>query len=109
MIDPGERAGDLEDLWAYGQKPAELEAEGARVVPWTVTDNGERLYRLDRSGLDPDRWTVVVNETRGARWEHFSVSRTRFLASALSGEPRPGVLSSSFPRVVHEFRRPGPA
>ncbi|MGA4943991.1 SMI1/KNR4 family protein [Streptomyces cinereoruber] len=101
---------DLEDLWAYEEKPAELEAgDGARVVPWAVTDNGECLYWLVRPGLDPDGWTVMVNEARGARWEHFSVSCTRFLASALSGDLRSGIISSSFPLAVHEFRRLGPA
>ncbi|MGJ7414460.1 SMI1/KNR4 family protein [Streptomyces cinereoruber] len=103
-----QQAEDLEDLWVYEERPAELE-EGARVVPWAVTDNGECLYWLVRPGLDPDRWTVMVNEARGARWEHFSVSCTHFLAAVLSGELRSGILSSSFPRAVHEFRRLGPA
>ncbi|MFJ4336846.1 hypothetical protein [Streptomyces sp. NPDC088915] len=87
----------------------ELGEDGARVVPWAVTDNGECLYWLVRPGLAPDRWTVMVNEARGARWEHFSVSCTRFLASVLSGELRSDVLSSSFPRAVHAFRPLGPA
>ncbi|WP_432114502.1 hypothetical protein [Streptomyces sp. S1] len=51
----------------------------------------------------------VVEEARGARWEHFSVSCTHFLAAVLSGELRSDALSSSFPLSVHEFRRLGPA
>ncbi|MFE5731796.1 hypothetical protein ACFQ7A_12945 [Streptomyces sp. NPDC056528] len=65
--------------------------------------------RKDWAGLDPDRWTVMVNEARGPGWEHFSVSCTRFLAASLSGTLRSGLLSSSFPRAPHEFRRLGPA
>ncbi|MBB4982283.1 MULTISPECIES: SMI1/KNR4 family protein [Streptomyces] len=96
---------DLEDLWEFEKKPAELEVEGARVIPWATTDNGECLYWLVRPRLRPDQWTVMVNEARGDRWEHFPVSCTQFLASSLSGELRSNILSSLFPRTPHEFRR----
>jgi hypothetical protein len=103
-----QQAEDLEDLWEFEMKPAELEAEGSRIIPWATTDNGECLYWLVRPGLEPGRWTVMVNEARGGRWEHFSVSCTGFLASTLDGELRSSILSSSFPRAPHEFRRLGP-
>ncbi|WP_282696370.1 SMI1/KNR4 family protein [Streptomyces sp. CC208A] len=103
------QAEDLQDLWEFERKPVELEAEGARVVPWATTDNGECLYWLVHPGLHPDHWTVMVNEARGERWEHFPVSCTRFLASCLDGELRSGLLSSSFPLAVHEFRGLGAA
>ncbi|MFE6084899.1 SMI1/KNR4 family protein [Streptomyces virginiae] len=96
---------DLEDLWEVEKKPAELEAEGTQVVLWATTDNGECLYWLVRPGREPDRWTVMVNEARGDRWEHFPVSCTQFLASALDGELKSGILSSLFPLAAHEFRR----
>ncbi|MFV6030349.1 SMI1/KNR4 family protein [Streptomyces sp. NPDC056264] len=99
------QAEDLEGLWEFERKPVELEAEGARVIPWAVTDNGECLYWLVLPGVAPEGWTVMVNEARGGRWEHFSVSCTRFLAAALEGELRSGVLSSSFPLASHTFRR----
>ncbi|MFB7370803.1 SMI1/KNR4 family protein [Streptomyces sp. NPDC056222] len=98
----------LEGLWEFEEKPAELEAEGSRVVPWATTDNGECLYWLVLPGLEPDRWTVMVNEARGDRWEHFSVSCTQFLASSLDGELRSSILWSSFPLTTHQFRRLGP-
>ncbi|MCX4981973.1 hypothetical protein [Streptomyces sp. NBC_00572] len=44
---------------------------------------------------------------RGDRWEHFAVSCTQFLASALTGELRSTLLSSRFPLATHEFRRIG--
>ncbi|WP_328738746.1 SMI1/KNR4 family protein [Streptomyces erythrochromogenes] len=101
------QAEDLEDLWEFEKKPAELEVEGARVIPWATTDNGECLYWLFRPGLDPDQWTVMVNEARGDRWEHFSASCTQFLASALDGGLQSNILSSLFPRATHEFRQLG--
>ncbi|MFG2988024.1 SMI1/KNR4 family protein [Streptomyces sp. NPDC048257] len=101
------QAEDLEGLWEFEKKPAELEAAGARVVPWATTDNGECLYWLVQPDLEPGQWTVMVNEARGGRWEHFSVSCTQFLASSLDGELRSHILSSVFPRATHEFRRLG--
>ncbi|MGW6857614.1 SMI1/KNR4 family protein [Streptomyces xanthophaeus] len=101
------QAEDLEDLWEFEKKPAGLEAEGSRVVPWATTDNGEVLYWLVRPGAEPDGWTVMVNEARGDRWEHFSLSCTQFLAAALGGELRSSILSSLFPRTAREFRRLG--
>ncbi|ATW46713.1 SMI1/KNR4 family protein [Streptomyces peucetius] len=99
------QAEDLEDLWEFEKKPAELEVEGSRVIPWATTDNGECLYWLARPGLEPDQWTVMVNEARGDRWEHFSVSCTQFLASTLDGELQSNILSSLYPRATHEFRQ----
>ncbi|WP_298557468.1 SMI1/KNR4 family protein [Streptomyces luteogriseus] len=99
------QAEDLEDLWEFEKKPAELEVEGSRVIPWAVTDNGECLYWLVRSGHEPDQWTVMVNEARGDRWEHFPVSCTQFLASSLDRQLHSSILSSMFPRASHEFRQ----
>ncbi|WP_435975124.1 SMI1/KNR4 family protein [Streptomyces sp. Qhu_M48] len=96
---------DLQDLWEFEKKPAELEVEGSQVIPWATTDNGECLYWLVRPGLDPNQWAVMVNEVRGSQWEHFSVSCTQFLASTLTGEVRSEILSSSYPLSAHEFRR----
>ncbi|MFF4243081.1 SMI1/KNR4 family protein [Streptomyces sp. NPDC001822] len=103
------QAEDLEDLWEFEKKPAELETEGSRVIPWATTDNGECLYWLLLPGREADQWTVMVNEARGDRWEHFSVSCTQFLASSLDGELKSNILSSLFPRSAHESRQLGPA
>ncbi|MFD8796880.1 SMI1/KNR4 family protein [Streptomyces vinaceus] len=101
------QAEDLEGLWEFEKKPTELQDEGTRVIPWATTDNGECLYWLVRPGTEPDQWTVMLNEARGDRWEHFPLSCTQFLAGSLDGELRSGILSSLFPRPVHEFRRLG--
>ncbi|MET9295031.1 SMI1/KNR4 family protein [Streptomyces sp. NPDC003077] len=99
---------DLEGLWEYEKKPDELEEAGARLIPWATTDNGEYLYWLVRPGRQPDDWTVMINEARGDRWEHFPLTCTRFLASALTGELRSALLSTCFPLPVHEYRRLAP-
>ncbi|WP_314247476.1 SMI1/KNR4 family protein [Streptomyces kutzneri] len=96
---------DLEDLWTVEKKPAELEAEGSVVIPWATTDNGECLYWLVLPGVEPNEWTVMVNEVSGPRWEHYPVSCTQFLASALTGELQSEILSSLFPLATHEFHR----
>ncbi|SOE15595.1 SMI1-KNR4 cell-wall [Streptomyces sp. 2323.1] len=101
----GQQTEALEGLWEFEKKPDELKEEGARVIPWATTDNGECLYWLVRPGRQPDSWTVMVNEARGERWEHFSCSCTEFLASALTGDLRSSVLSSRFPLAEHEFRQ----
>ncbi|MFE2283749.1 SMI1/KNR4 family protein [Streptomyces sp. NPDC059443] len=101
------QAEDLEGLWEFEKKPVELEPEGSRVLPWATTDNGECLYWLIQPGLEPDQWTVMVNEARGDRWEHFDASCTQFLAASLDGQLQSNVLSSLFPLAAHEFRRLG--
>ncbi|MGW8395887.1 SMI1/KNR4 family protein [Streptomyces lydicus] len=95
----------LDGLWEFEKRPAELEEEGSRIIPWATTDNGECLYWLVRPGDEAGQWTVMVNEARGDRWEHFSVTCTQFLASALTGELKSTILSSRFPLRVHEFRQ----
>ncbi|MDV5146885.1 SMI1/KNR4 family protein [Streptomyces sp. SBC-4] len=102
-----QQAEDLEGLWQFEKKPVELAVDGTRVVPWATTDNGECLYWLVVPGCEPDRWCVMVNEARGDRWEHFAVSCTQFLSSALAGELRSAILSSRFPLATHEFRQIG--
>ncbi|MFI8004228.1 SMI1/KNR4 family protein [Streptomyces sp. NPDC086010] len=101
------RAEDLEDLWEFETKPAELEVEGSRIIPWATTDNGECLYWLAQRGIEAEGWTVMVNEARGDRWEHFPVSCTQFLSSSLDGGIRSNILSSLYPLATHEFRQLG--
>ncbi len=96
------QAEGLEDLLGESEKkPTELEVDGSRVIPWATTDNGECLYWLVRPGHNSDQWTVMVNEARGDRWEHFSVSCTQFLASSLDWELHSELLSTLVPPVLH--------
>ncbi|MGW5609375.1 SMI1/KNR4 family protein [Streptomyces sp. NPDC003753] len=95
----------LEGLWEFEKKPDELADAESRVIPWATTDNGECLYWLIRAGQDPDQWTVMVNEARGDRWEHYPMSCTEFLVAALTGDVQSAVLSSRFPLAEHTFRQ----
>ncbi|MFG2989139.1 hypothetical protein ACGFZK_07530 [Streptomyces sp. NPDC048257] len=101
------RRDSAESAAGVEKKPEELETEGSLVIPWATTDNGECLYWLVLPGVEPNEWTIMVNEASGPLWEHYSVSCTQFLASALSAELQSNILSSLFPLAAHEFRRLG--
>lgn len=95
----------LEGLWKFEKKPDELADAESRVVPWATTDNGECLYWLIRAGQAPDQWTVMANEARGDRWEHYPMNCTEFLVAVLTADVRSAVLSSRFPLTQHTFRQ----
>ncbi|MDQ0987569.1 hypothetical protein QFZ71_004852 [Streptomyces sp. V2I9] len=101
-----ERDESFKMLWEEGEeKPAQLlEVPESRLIPWASTDNGEFIYWLALAGAHPDSWTVMVNEARGAWWEHFEVGCAEFLVSLLTGETRSEIISTSFPLPDHEFR-----
>ncbi|MCZ9337001.1 SMI1/KNR4 family protein [Streptomyces sp. TRM76130] len=95
----------LEGLWEFEMKLDELADAGSRGIPWVTTGNGECLYWLIQAGQDPDQWTVMVNEARGDRWEHYPMNCTEFLVSVLTADVRSAVLSSRFPLAQHTFRQ----
>ncbi|MGW3123960.1 SMI1/KNR4 family protein [Streptomyces sp. NPDC001107] len=95
----------LDGLWEFERKPDELADERSRVIPWATTDNGECLYWRVRADQSPGEWTVMVNEARGDRWEHYSMNCTEFLVAALEGAVQSAVFSSRFPLAEHEFRQ----
>lgn len=87
-----------------GPRPAELTDPENQVIPWASTDNGEYLYWLVRPGVDPNDWTVLVNEGRGWEWEHFDMGYAQFLRASLVGEVHSEILSPDFyPADVHVF------
>lgn len=103
-----DREGDLEDLWDGGEaKPPQLEVPGARAIAWASTDNGEYLYWLAEEGREPEEWTVLVNEARGERWEHFEMGCAEFLFSSLTGDVRSELLWSRYPADPHKFESCG--
>ena len=100
------QAEEMEELWQFEPKPAELEEAGARIVPWATTGNGEMLYWLIRPGRQPDDWTILINDGRTPMWEHVPHSCTQFLSYALSGELRSVLLSEQhFPLTVHKVEQ----
>jgi hypothetical protein len=99
-----ERDEVLAELWGAGEpKPPELEADGARVIPWANIDgSGHYLYWLVLPGRKPAEWTVVLNEGRGPEWERYSLPCAEFLVGVLTGAID-SFYFPDFPADVHQF------
>jgi len=82
-----ERKEILEDLWTVGeQRPQELQDGDVRLVPWGFDEGaGHFLYWLVRRDVEPEEWTVILNEGRGPLWEATPVSCSRFLLDVVAG------------------------
>lgn len=82
-----EREEILTDLWEAGEpKPPELLDADVRLVPWAYAEGaGHFLYWLVRPGVEPEEWTVMLNEGRGPLWEAHPVSCSRFLLDVVAG------------------------
>ena len=98
-----EREGVLSELWKFEAKPAALQEEGTRVLPWAYgEEGGEYLYWLIRPGVEPESWTVLINEGRGPEWEGHPQSCAQFLLNVLAGEIQ-SELFSELPAEEHQF------
>lgn len=76
---------DREFRESYPQSlPEPLFPEPGGLLPWAVTDNGDRLYW--RTKGDQNTWTVVVWESRGPEYESYALSMTGFLSAWLQGD-----------------------
>ncbi|MFI9046114.1 hypothetical protein [Streptomyces sp. NPDC053427] len=82
-----EREEILAKLWEVGvDKPSELHEGNARLVPWGYAEgNGHVLYWLVRPGVEPEEWTVILNEGRGPLWEASPMSCSQFLLEVMAG------------------------
>ncbi|QTD95751.1 SMI1/KNR4 family protein [Streptomyces cyanogenus] len=78
----------LQLLWDRGEpRPAELDQEGARLIPWAYEDEGgEVLYFLSTPGQKPENWPILINEGRGPEWERHAGPCTSFLLGLMTGE-----------------------
>jgi hypothetical protein len=63
--------------------PFSLYPEREGLLPVGLTDNGDVLYWLMRG--EPDQWSVVLNESRGPKYETFAGSLSSFLTESLTG------------------------
>ncbi|MFD3534404.1 SMI1/KNR4 family protein [Streptomyces sp. NPDC058664] len=67
-------------------RPPELLTPGVRLVPWGFDEGaGHFPYRVVRPGVEPEEWTVVLNEGRGPLWEAAPVSCSRYLHDVVAG------------------------
>ncbi|MFI0960969.1 SMI1/KNR4 family protein [Streptomyces sp. NPDC021080] len=87
LAQTAEREEILAGLWEDGEdKPSELLAPGTRLVPWGYAEGGgHHLYWLVRPGVEPEEWTVVLNEGRGPLWEAYPMSCGQFLLEVVAG------------------------
>ncbi|MYW46111.1 SMI1/KNR4 family protein [Streptomyces sp. SID161] len=78
----------LKLLWDRGElRPAELDQEEARLIPWAYEDEGgEVLYFLSTPGQKPENWPILINEGRGPGWERHDGPCTSFLLRLMTGE-----------------------
>jgi hypothetical protein len=99
-----ERDEVLANLWSMGEpKPAELEADGVRVIPWAyIEGSGHYLFWLTRPGEKPAEWTTILNEGRGPEWEHHPQSCADFLVGVMTGEVD-SLYFSDLPAEIHRF------
>lgn len=64
----------------------ELDESGVRLIPWAYVEGaGHFLYWLVREGVEPEEWTVILNEGRGPLWEAAPVSCSRYLLDVMTG------------------------
>ncbi|MFE2562053.1 histone-like nucleoid-structuring protein Lsr2 [Streptomyces sp. NPDC059352] len=56
------------------------------LFPMAVTDNGEYLFWVTRSGVSPDEWTVAASQARSFQWYTYDGDLAGFLTAVLSGQ-----------------------
>ncbi|MFJ4923368.1 SMI1/KNR4 family protein [Streptomyces sp. NPDC088725] len=99
-----ERDEAYEDLFDFEDKPAQLEPEGSRIIPWATTDNGEWLFWRILPGQNPADYAILVNEARGEGWEFHELGFAAYLTGILDGTIQSDILSSRFPTHPHTWR-----
>lgn len=87
------RASDPTDV------PYSLFSEPGGLLPWGLSDNGDTCY-WSTLEPDPDRWTVVVNESRGPEWYSFPGKVTDFVCALLSREIHIPFFPDDFPSTA---------
>jgi len=87
--------GDLMPSYPFFPEPGGL-------LPWGHTDNGDVLYW--QTAGNADQWTIVVNEARGPKFEHFQQTMMSFLAKILSQQVVSEIFPDDFPDKNNIFQ-----
>ena len=74
-----------------------------RLLPWAATNDGDICFWLRDPPDEPDKWSVVANESRGPIWEEFAGSATEFLLALMSGSLHTPVFPDDFPSEQPSF------
>ncbi|MEV6398886.1 SMI1/KNR4 family protein [Streptomyces sp. NPDC051907] len=87
VVQTAEHEEMLATLWTRGvDSPPELREGDVRLVPWGYVEGaGHWLYWLARPDVEPEEWTVVLNEGRGPLWEAHPASCSQFLLDVVAG------------------------
>lgn len=76
------------------QVPFPIYPEQGGLLPWAMTDNGDRLYWLTEG--QPETWATIVCESRGPRYDYHRMSCCAFLRRWIAGELRISVFPDDF-------------
>jgi hypothetical protein len=74
--------------------PFPIYPEPGGLLPWAITDNGDRLYWLTEG--NPENWAIVVCESRGPRYDSHHVGCCEFLRRWAAGELWVSVFPDDF-------------
>jgi hypothetical protein len=86
------------------QNVNETFARPNELTAWAITDNGDTCFWLNRgNSVDPDQWSVVVNEGRGPEWDVTDLPTCAWLEAVLSGRLRVRVFPEDFPSASPTF------
>ena len=85
---------EIKEKYGDDECPYPLYPEPSGLLPWGATDNGDVLYWSTVG--QPDEWTVVINESRGPKFEQYEESMTGFLAKLISGDIASKIIPYDF-------------
>ena len=77
-----------------GQVPFPIYPEPGGLLPWAMTDNGDRLYWLTEGKADT--WATIVYESRGPQYDSHRMSCCEFLRRWVAGQLEVSVFPDDF-------------
>jgi hypothetical protein len=81
--------------------PFKLFPEKGGLLPCGATGNGDCLFWLTEG--DPDKWPILINESRGPDWARFDMRLTDFLTGILKREIVCNIFPPDFPGETVAF------
>src|ERR1044071_813520 len=83
--------------------PYSVFPEPGGILPFGSTDNGDMLFWRTEAD-DPDKWTIVIADSRAPEYEEFPLSMTDFLANILGRTIRSKIFPDDFPSEHPVFK-----
>jgi hypothetical protein len=85
---------DLQQTYGH-VLPLPLFPAAGGILPAGLTDNGDYVSWLAEA--EPDRWPVIVSDSRAPEWERLNLTLTDFIAAIITRERVCGIFPDSFP------------